>query len=156
MIASEVVQMLKTSGMTVGLAESCTGGLIAGALTSVPGSSACFGMGVVTYSNDAKNRLLQVPTGILEEWGAVSPETGLAMAQGIRNLSGADLGLAVTGIAGPDGGTKDKPVGLVYIAIAGKNRSLCCRHLFPGNRDEVRKATVDSALGLIMEFGVNG
>lgn len=156
MIAYEVVQMLRSAGMTVGLAESCTGGLIAGALTSVPGSSACFGLGVVTYSNDAKNRLLGVPADILEKWGAVSRETGLSMASGARKLAGADLGLAVTGIAGPDGGTPGKPVGLVYIAIAGKDRTICRRHLFPGNREAVRQATVEAALKLVLEFGVNG
>lgn len=117
-----VVQELSRQGKTLATAESCTGGLLAKRITDIPGSSQVFHMGCVTYANQAKEALLYVPHEILEAYGAVSEETARAMAEGIVRRSGSDLGLGVTGIAGPDGGTDEKPVGLIYIALSdGKN-----------------------------------
>lgn len=113
-----VVDQLKAQGKSLATAESCTGGLLAKRITDIPGSSAIFGFGVVTYANEAKERLLMVPSLILMEHGAVSPETARAMAKGIQMVANSHLGIGITGIAGPDGGAKAKPVGLVYIALA--------------------------------------
>ncbi len=117
-----VVQKLQSAGKTLATAESCTGGLLAKRITDIPGSSSVFHMGCVTYANSAKEELLFVPHEILEAHGAVSEETARAMAEGIVKRSGSDIGVGITGIAGPDGGTAEKPVGLIYIALSdGKN-----------------------------------
>lgn len=113
-----VVEELKKQGKTLATAESCTGGLLAKRITDIPGSSAAFHMGCVTYANEAKEALLYVPHDILERHGAVSQETARAMAEGVVKRSGSDLGVGITGIAGPDGGTDQKPVGLIYIALS--------------------------------------
>jgi nicotinamide-nucleotide amidase len=110
--------LLQKHGQTLSVAESCTGGLICNRITNIPGSSKYFERGVISYSNRSKTELLGVPPLMLERYGAVSAEAAEAMALGIRRLSGSDLGLSVTGIAGPEGGTPEKPVGLVYIALA--------------------------------------
>jgi PncC family amidohydrolase len=117
-LAQHLQEACLERGLTVALAESCTGGLIAAAITEVPGSSGYFLGGVVSYSNDAKEAFLDVPHAVLEAHGAVSRETAVAMAAGARARFGADLAVSVTGVAGPDGGTLEKPVGLVYIGIA--------------------------------------
>ena len=117
-LESAVGRLMRKKGVTIALAESCTGGLLAKRLTDAPGSSAYFLEGLVTYSNEAKERLLGVPHDMLEEHGAVSEPVAGAMARGARKVSGADYGLSVTGIAGPDGGTEEKPVGLVYVGLA--------------------------------------
>ncbi|MDH7500264.1 MAG: nicotinamide-nucleotide amidohydrolase family protein [candidate division NC10 bacterium] len=109
---------MRSQGKTLAVAESCTGGLISNRMTNIPGSSQYFERGVVSYSNRSKTELLGVPPSMLERFGAVSAEVAEAMALGIRRASGTDLGLSVTGIAGPEGGTPEKPVGLVYIALA--------------------------------------
>lgn len=143
----EVVgKLLSGRGMTLALAESCTGGLIAQRITAVPGSSAYFLEGAVTYGNAAKTRLLGVPAAILEERGAVSAECAEAMAEGVRRASGSDLAVAVTGIAGPDGGTPEKPVGTVFISLAALDGCRTERFLFNGNRGEVRSITAWTAL----------
>lgn len=117
-----VVALLLEQGKTIACAESCTGGLLAKRITDISGASSVFGMGLVTYSNEAKQKLLGVPSNLLSEFGAVSEQVAKAMAEGVIKTSGADLGIGITGIAGPDGGTADKPVGLVYIALSdGKN-----------------------------------
>ena len=113
-----VVTLLKEHGKTVSTAESCTGGLVAQRITDVAGSSAVFLGGVVAYSNAAKTDLVAVPSELIDRVGAVSPEVAQALAEGARNRFGTDYGIGVTGIAGPDGGTPDKPVGLVYLAVA--------------------------------------
>ena len=113
-----VVKLLREQGKTLATAESCTGGLLAKRITDIPGSSAVFHMGCVTYANEAKEALLFVPHEVLEAYGAVSEETARAMAEGIVKRSGSDLGIGITGIAGPDGGTAEKPVGLIYIALS--------------------------------------
>lgn len=117
-----VVSKLQSQGKTLATAESCTGGLLAKRITDVPGSSAVFHMGCVTYANEAKEALLYVPHSVLEQYGAVSEQTARAMAEGIVKRSGSSLGVGITGIAGPEGGTKEKPVGLIYIALSdGEN-----------------------------------
>ncbi len=147
-----VALKLKAKGLTVAVAESCTGGLIGQRLTSVPGSSAYFERGVVTYSDRAKVDLLKVPEALVRAKGAVSGEVAQAMAEGVREQSGTDLGLAVTGIAGPTGGTKEKPVGLVYLALADKRTAVVRSHLFSGDRDGIRCRASQAALDLLRRY----
>ena len=120
-LEAALVATLKANHKTIAAAESCTGGLIASRITSIAGSSEVFGYGIVSYANSAKQELLGVRASTLAQFGAVSEETAIEMAEGVKNLSGADIGVAVTGVAGPDGGTQDKPVGLVWLAIASRN-----------------------------------
>jgi len=140
---------LAVGGYTVAIAESCTGGLIAQRLTDVPGSSKYFIEGVVAYSNEAKTRTLGVDPRLLLQYGAVSAEVAEAMAEGIRKRAGTDFGLAVTGIAGPDGGTEEKPVGLVYIALSDAAHTEHRRQIFPGDRHLVRWRASQAVLDLL-------
>jgi len=143
----EVVgRMLSESGETLASAESCTGGLVGMRLTEVPGSSAYFLEGAVTYSNEAKMRTLGVPETTLAEHGAVSAETAEAMASGIRERAGADYGIAVTGIAGPGGGSAEKPVGTVFIGYSDKSQTRSMRFNFPGDRFLIRWRSSQAAL----------
>ena len=137
---------LHVRGWRLGVAESCTGGWIAKVLTDVAGSSQWFDGGVVAYSNAAKTELLGVPTEMLAVHGAVSEETARAMADGARRRFAVDLAVAVTGIAGPGGGTPDKPVGTVHFAWAAPNRVMAARRIFVGSRESVRRQTVALAL----------
>ncbi|MBD0272642.1 MAG: nicotinamide-nucleotide amidohydrolase family protein [Acetobacteraceae bacterium] len=147
--ARGLLAALEGRGMTLAMAESCTGGLIAAALTAVPGSSAVVTRGYVTYSNQAKQEMLGVPAELFGTVGAVSEEVARAMAEGALRASGADLALSCTGIAGPGGATPDKPVGLVYIGFAAKGApARVARHVFPGDRAAVRAATVAEAFAL--------
>ncbi|MDD4237162.1 MAG: nicotinamide-nucleotide amidohydrolase family protein [Desulfotomaculaceae bacterium] len=147
-----VGRLLRQRGLTIALAESCTGGLIAARLTNTPGSSEYVKGGVVSYTNEIKEKLLGVPPDILEKHGAVSRETASAMAEGIRDRASSDIGLSVTGIAGPGGDTPDKPLGLVYIGLSTSSGVLCSRYVFPGNRNGVRQGTVNAALNLVRRF----
>jgi nicotinamide-nucleotide amidase len=133
-IEQVVASLLLSNRMTIAVAESCTGGLIAHKLTNIPGSSAYFERGVVAYSNASKIGVLGVSEKTIRERGAVSAETASAMAEGIRRISGTDIGLSTTGIAGPGGGTEEKPVGLVYIGFCDARRTLVERHIFPRDR----------------------
>ena len=143
----EVVgEQLRQQGRTLAVAESCTGGLIGHRVTNISGSSDYFLGGVVTYSNEAKRDLLKVAAATLQEKGAVSAETAAAMAQGVKDLFRADFGLAVTGIAGPTGGTPEKPVGLVFMGLAGPHGVDTRRHQFPGDRDMVKTLSAETAL----------
>ena len=146
--AEKLVCALNASGKTVATAESCTGGLIGGAITSVSGASAVYEQGYVTYANSAKEKLLGVKHETLETLGAVSVETAFQMAEGVCRASGSNLGIAVTGIAGPGGGTPEKPVGLVYIGISFEGDTKVCECRFSGDRETVRTATVYNALEL--------
>jgi nicotinamide-nucleotide amidase len=139
-------------GMTLALAESCTGGMIAQRITSISGSSRYFLEGAVTYSNAAKTRQLGVDAALLVEKGAVSGEAASAMAKGVRQATGSDLGLAVTGIAGPDGGTGDKPVGTVFISLAAPDGCWTKRFQFSGSRDEIRTITAWTALDWLRRY----
>lgn len=145
-LAAAVGQELLRLGATLAVAESCTGGLLGGRLTAIPGSSAYFLGGIIAYDNSVKHNLLGVPTAILRDKGAVSRETAAAMAGGVRRVTGADHAVAVTGIAGPGGGTDAKPVGLVYIAYAGSTGTEVEEQLIQGDRARVRTRTVSLAL----------
>ncbi|NMC42645.1 MAG: competence/damage-inducible protein A [candidate division Zixibacteria bacterium] len=141
--------MLVEKGLTLAVAESCTGGLLGGRITRVPGSSRYFLGGVIAYANDIKVGFLKVPTGTLDSFGAVSAETAEAMAAGVRQLTGASIGVAVTGVAGPDGGTEDKPVGMVFIGLATDKETLSRKLLLGGDREIVRERTVLAALDMV-------
>ena len=148
-LAAEVVAASTARGLTLATAESCTGGLIGACLTEIPGSSAVLDRGFIVYSNRAKREVLGVPEAILEAHGAVSTETAAAMAKGARERALVDLAIAVTGIAGPGGGSDVKPVGLVHLALAVGDRVDAEHAVFSGNRQAVRGATVERALRMI-------
>jgi nicotinamide-nucleotide amidase len=146
----EVVGLrLAVNGFTLAVAESCTGGLVAERITEVPGSSVYFREGVVAYSNEAKVRLLGVPFDLIAEYGAVSAPVAEAMAEGVRLRADADFGISVTGIAGPDGGTEEKPVGLVFIALADDAHTEHRKLLLPGDRQLIRWRASQAALDLL-------
>jgi nicotinamide-nucleotide amidase len=149
--AARVLDACRTNGLKVATAESCTGGLVAGALTEIPGSSDVLDRGFVTYSNAAKETMLGVPASILERHGAVSRETADAMAAGALTMSNADLAVAITGIAGPGGGTAEKPVGLVHFAAAARDGRRVHREKRYGDvgRSAVRREAVAEALALL-------
>jgi nicotinamide-nucleotide amidase len=147
-----VGKLLAEKQKTIAVAESCTGGLIGARLTNVSGSSEYFERGVVTYSNQAKTELLNVPGEIIEKHGAVSEEVAVLMAEGVRKLARTDYGLSVTGIAGPTGGTPQKPVGLVFIGFAHENGSFAQRFLFGENRNSNRERAAQAALNMVRLF----
>ena len=150
-LAKDVLVAAKAGGVSIATAESCTGGLIAGCLTAIPGSSQAYEGGAVTYSDESKVSLLGVPRDAIDENGAVSDVVASAMAEGALAASGADIAISVTGIAGPDGGTKTKPVGLVYMALAQTGRdALVKRYVFAGTRTDIRRAAVGAALELLL------
>lgn len=152
-LAEQVGHILKVRRKTIATAESCTGGGIAQAITEVPGSSVWFDRGFVTYSNTAKVQMLGVNPQTLEHYGAVSAETAVEMAAGALARSDADVSVAVTGIAGPDGETPDKPIGTVFIAWVHKNgEAKTVKKKFAGNRRQIREQTVKSALEGIWLF----
>lgn len=154
-LATSACEHLLAQQMKVCCAESCTGGYLAQMLTALPGSSAWFECGFVTYSNAAKIKLLSVPEALIAKHGAVSEAVAVAMAQGALALSAADLSIAITGIAGPTGATKDKPIGTVWFAWQLRNREVItrCEH-FSGDRDAVREKSVAQALQMIVAIGV--
>ena len=152
-LAAAVIETCRAAGFKVATAESCTGGLIAGALTEVAGSSDVFERGFITYSNEAKRAMLGVPVGLLDKFGAVSAEVARAMAEGAIARSETQLAVSVTGVAGPGGATETKPVGLVHMAIARESKAtLDYRNVFSGNRSEVRLASVVEALRRLRLF----
>lgn len=153
-MAEAAVKKLKEHNLKVSAAESCTGGLLAGEITSVAGSSEVFEFGFVTYANRAKTALVDVSETILSSAGAVSEETARLMAEGARKKSGADIGVSATGIAGPGGGTEEKPVGLVYIALADKNGTKVKKLNLSGSREKVRRLTVINILAMIINTEV--
>jgi nicotinamide-nucleotide amidase len=146
-----VVRLLAEKRRTVAVAESCTGGTLAGRITNVSGSSEVFGMGVVTYSNEAKQNLLKIPHALIASVGAVSPEVVKAMAERVRELSGADYGIGITGIAGPGGGTPEKPVGLVYIGLATAGGVTATKNVYNGTRSDVRLRSTQTALNMLRQ-----
>ena len=141
-------QLLKL-GMNFSVAESCTGGLIASMITRIPGSSAYFEGGAVTYSNELKTRFLDIPAKLIDQYGSVSREVAESMVAGIRKNTGTDAGLAVTGIAGPDGGSEEKPVGTVYIALSCRDYSLVQKFNFSGSRKRIQTLTAHHALNML-------
>ncbi|MBQ8496986.1 MAG: CinA family protein [Clostridia bacterium] len=148
-LAKESVSLCLEKNITFGTAESCTGGLIAASITDVAGASAAFFGGVVSYDNSVKHSLLGVQTETLERFGAVSEETAKEMSSGALRALGVNYAVAVTGIAGPGGGTPTKPVGLVYISVASKNGVVVTENHFSGDREAVRLQTVATALTLL-------
>jgi nicotinamide-nucleotide amidase len=145
-------QLLKEQGMHIAAAESCTGGALATVITSAPGCSAYFDRSLVTYTNEAKHELLQVPTELLDQYGAVSEQVAAAMASGLLANSHADIAVSITGIAGPQGGTPEKPVGLVWFGLATRNGVCETRSAnFGGGRKQVRSL----AVGFILEWVIN-
>ncbi len=150
--AAALLAVCRARGLMLATAESCTGGLIAAALTAIAGSSDVLDRGFVTYSNAAKTAMLGVPAGLIAAEGAVSEAVATAMAQGALDRSDADIVIAVTGIAGPGGGSADKPVGLVWFGLARRGQpALAIRHVFPGDRGAVREATVACALEMVRD-----
>ena len=151
--AARIISAFGARGLTLATAESCTGGLIVGALTEISGSSAVVDRGFVTYSNQAKIDLLGVGSETLERCGAVSRQTAMEMVEGALNRSGCDVAVAVTGIAGPGGGTEEKPVGLVHLSARSRNGPLLHREMRYGDlgRTEIRLATVRTALEMLIE-----
>ena len=147
--ATGLFEPTRRRGLKLVTAESCTGGLIAARLTDIPGSSKYFLQGAVTYSNEAKTQVLGVPADLIATHGAVSPEVAESMARGIKERSGATIGVGVTGIAGPDGGTTEKPVGLVYIGIADDVGTTHRKLILPGDRERIRWLTSQAALDLV-------
>jgi nicotinamide-nucleotide amidase len=146
-----VVDLLAANELSITCAESCTGGMLSARLVGVPGVSEVYKSGIVTYSNKAKHRLLGVKKSLLEKHGAVSEQTAKEMAKGAAVLAKADVAVAITGIAGPDGGTKDKPVGLVYISCCVKDKTVVRKYNFKGNRSKIRESAVAAALILTRE-----
>jgi nicotinamide-nucleotide amidase len=152
-LAARVVEVARSADARITTAESCTGGLIAGAITAVSGASHVFSRGFVTYANEAKSELLGVDPTVIARVGAVSEEVARAMAEGARRAAAADAAVAVTGIAGPGGGNAQKPVGLVHIAAAcGGHPTLHERHVFSGDRASIRAQAVDAALRLMLRI----
>ena len=151
-VEEAIGNLLTQRGQTLTTAESCTGGLLSHRITNVPGSSAYFLGGLITYSNEAKEALLNVSHATLLAHGAVSEETAREMARGARRRLGADIAVSVTGIAGPSGGTPEKPVGLVYIALSAPDSERCQRHLWHGDRIANKEQSTDAALKLILSY----
>lgn len=147
----KIANLLKQKHLTVATAESCTGGLISHSLTNISGSSDYFERGIVSYSNNAKMELLGVYKGILEKYGAVSEKVAIVMAEGVRTKSNVDIGISTTGIAGPTGGTKEKPVGLVYIAVSTTKNVLVKKFQFTGDRLQNKESTCNAALQMLLD-----
>ena len=151
-LATQVITELRSAGKSVATAESCTGGLVGGALTSISGSSDVVYGGFITYSNAAKTKLIRVPERLITDYGAVSAQVARAMADGARNTARTDLAISVTGIAGPNGGSATKPVGLVYLACAtSEETSVVSKQFGDLGRDRIRQASVVAALELLLE-----
>jgi len=152
-LSQKIVRLLKKKRLKISFAESCTGGLLSSTITSISGSSKVFTLGLVTYSNQSKINTLKIPKKIIMKHGAVSYETCLSMVKNLNRISKTNISVSVTGIAGPKGGTKQKPVGLVFIGIKKGNKTLVKKHLFKNKkRSSIQRATVNKALNLILSF----
>jgi len=151
-IEEKIGRILKEKGLTIAVAESCTGGLIASRITDIGGASEYFEAGFITYSNKAKTSFLSVPEEVINRYGAVSYEVAGLMAEGVRNIAGVDIGVSVTGIAGPAGGTLKKPVGTVFTGLATKEGTSVRNFLFTGNRLEIKQQTSEAALTFVADY----
>ena len=152
-LSLKIVKLLTKKKLTVSFAESCTGGLLAGSITSISGSSKVFNMGLVTYSNNAKVKLLKVPKKTITKYGAVSHETCLSMVKNLSKISRSNISISITGVAGPNGGTKEKPVGLVYVGLKKGSKTIIKKNLFKSKkRVSIQKATVNQALKMILNI----
>ena len=152
-ISQKIVNLLKKKRLKISFAESCTGGLLSSLITSISGSSKVFTLGLVAYSNQSKINILKVPKKIIIKHGAVSYKTCLYMVKNLNKIAKTNISVSITGVAGPNGGTKKKPVGLVYIGIKKGNKILVKKYLFKGKkRNLIQKATVNKALNLVLRF----
>ena len=152
-LSFKIVKLLIKKKLTVSFAESCTGGLLASSITSISGSSKVFNMGLVTYSDNAKVKLLKVPKKTITKHGAVSYETCLSMVKNLSKISKVNISISITGIAGPNGGTKEKPVGLVYIGLKKGSKIIIKKNLFKSKkRISIQKATVNQTLKMILNI----
>jgi len=152
-LAQKLVKLLHKKKLKVSFAESCTGGLLSSTITSISGSSKVFTLGLITYSNQSKINTLKVPKKKIIKYGAVSYETCLSMVKNLNKISKTNISLSITGVAGPKGGSKQKPVGLVFIGIKKGNKTLIKKHLFKNKkRVSIQKSTVNKALNLILSF----
>ena len=152
-LSLKILKLLTNKGLTVSFAESCTGGLLSSSITSISGSSKVFNMGLVTYSNNAKVKLLKVPKKTINKYGAVSYETCLSMVKNLSKISKSNISISITGVAGPTGGTKEKPIGLVYIGLKKGRKTIIKKNLFNSKkRILIQKATVNQALKLILNI----
>ena len=152
-LSQKVVKLLTKKKLKISFAESCTGGLLSSSITSISGSSKVFTIGLVTYSNLSKISILKVPKNIIRKHGAVSYETCLAMVKNLSKISKTNISVSITGIAGPKGGTKKKPVGLIFIGIKKDNKTLVRKYLFKNKkRTSIQRAAVGKSLNLILSF----
>ena len=152
-LSQKVVKLLTKKRLKISFAESCTGGLLSSTITSISGSSKVFDLGLVTYSNQAKINILKVPKKIIMKHGAVSYETCLSMVKNLYKISRTNISLSITGVAGPNGGTKQKPVGLVFIGVKKGNKTLVKKFLFKNRtRNSIQRSTVNKSLNLILSF----
>ena len=152
-LSQKIVKLLSKKRIKISFAESCTGGLLSSSITSISGSSKIFNFGLVTYSNKSKMSILKVPKEIIKKFGAVSYETCLYMVKNLNKISKSNISLSITGVAGPKGGTKQKPVGLVFIGIKKGNKTLIRKFLFKNKRRiSIQRASVNKALNLILRF----
>ena len=152
-IEAEIGKVLRNRNMTLAVAESCTGGLISNRITDASGSSKYFKMGVVAYSNKIKEDILWIPGSLIRKYGAVSRQVAIEMAEGVRAIADTDIGMGVTGIAGPAGGTESKPIGLVYIALVTGKKRIVKKFKFKGSRQEIKFQASEAALKLIIQNG---
>ena len=152
-LSLKILKLLSKKKLTLSFAESCTGGLLASSITCLSGSSKVFNMGLVTYSNNAKVKLLKVPKKTITKYGAVSYETCLSMVKNLSKISKSNISISITGVAGPNGGTKEKPVGLVYIGLKKGSKTIIKKNLFKSKkRISIQKATVNQALKMILNI----
>lgn len=151
-LVRSVGRLLLKQRLNLSICESCTGGMLGSIITSIPGSSRYFKGGVIAYSNEVKKNFVGVKNHTLNKFGAVSEQTARQMAQGTRRLIGADIGVSITGIAGPKGGTKEKPVGTVFIGITDNKKIKVYKFHFKGNRNQIRKNVCTQALKLLVDF----
>ena len=152
-LSKKIVSLLTKKKMNISFAESCTGGLLASSITSISGSSKVFTLGLVTYSNNAKINILKVPKNIISRHGAVSHQTCMHMVKKLNKISKTNISVSITGVAGPNGGTKKKPVGLVYIGLKKGNKLLVKKYFFKNKkRQQIQRATVNKALNLVLSI----
>ena len=152
-LSQKIVKLLSKKRLKISFAESCTGGLLSSSITSISGSSKVFTLGLVTYSNKSKINILKVPKKIIMKHGAVSYETCLSMVKNLYKISRTNISLSITGVAGPKGGTKQKPVGLVFIGVKKGNKTLVKKFLFKNRtRNSIQRSTVNKSLNLILSF----
>ena len=148
----KLARLLIQHRKTISTAESCSGGLLAHRLTNIPGSSAYFKLGLVTYHNDAKSQLLKIPAKIIKKYGAVSRPVSVLMAKNIKKILKADFGVGITGIAGPTGGTPHKPVGLTFVAVSTPTKTICLKCLFRGTRLQIKNQAATKAIQLLLKY----